>query len=275
MLVFQANISPGETNNIKTMSYLVSGAQAQVWNQGVGGAFIEQVMKDVVVWFFMLGSLMAAQSMSITGAGAALGMIKSAEKWAGGKVKNAGKRGLSAAGRGVGADKKMEDLARGLQKIPGIGGALSSSVRGVASKTKTTTEKQEALTAKEKANFERRSDEALADEQRTYENSRVPGSKAKVAQIAAMRARRGSLNVRDANGEIDPARTGEETRRAYAAAKQSGNKEALDIIAKSNPIVFGKIKEEEFEEDLKKGDVIESFDPITRERILRNKKTGK
>ena len=239
MLVFQANINPGETNNIKTMSYLVNGAQAQVWNQGVGGTFIEQVIKYVVVWFFMLGSLMAAQSMSITGAGAALGMIKSAEKWAGGKVKNAGKRGLSAAGRGVGADKKMEDLARGLQKIPGIGGALSSSVRGVASKTKTAMEKQEALTAKEKANFEGLSDEALLDEYNTYIKSNLPGNKAKANGIALMLSQRkgNALTVKRADGSIDENKTAELREAAYDNAKAHGNRAVMETLMEKDPRV--------------------------------------
>ena len=239
MLVFQANINPGETNNIKTMSYLVNGAQAQVWNQGVGGAFIEQVIKYVVVWFFMLGSLMAAQSMSITGAGAALGMIKSAEKWAGGKVKNAGKRGLSAAGRGVGADKKMEDLARGLQKIPGIGGALSSSVRGVASKTKTAMEKQEALTAKEKANFEGLSDEALRDEYKTYRESSIPGNKAKANNIALMLSQRkgNALTEKNPDGSVNGPETTKLRKAAYDNAKAHNNKTVMEVLAEKDPMV--------------------------------------
>ena len=239
MLVFQANINPGETNNIKTMSYLVNGAQAQVWNQGVGGTFIEQVIKYVVVWFFMLGSLMAAQSMSITGAGAALGMIKSAEKWAGGKVKNAGKRGLSAAGRGVGADKKMEDLARGLQKIPGIGGALSSSVRGVASKTKTAMEKQEALTAKEKANFEGLSDEALRDEYKTYRESSIPGNKAKANNIALMLSQRkgNALTEKNPDGSVNGPETTKLRKAAYDNAKAHNNKTVMEVLAEKDPMV--------------------------------------
>src|SRR3989344_5534424 len=239
MLVFQANINPGETNNIKTMSYLVNGAQAQVWNQGVCGAFIEQVIKYVVVWFFMLGSLMAAQSMSITGAGAALGMIKSAEKWAGGKVKNAGKRGLSAAGRVVGADKKMEDLARGLQKIPGIGGALSSSVRGVASKTKTAMEKQEALTAKEKANFEGLSDEALRDEYKTYRESSIPGNKAKANNIALMLSQRkgNALTEKNPDGSVNGPETTKLRKAAYDNAKAHNNKTVMEVLAEKDPMV--------------------------------------
>src|SRR3989338_4544338 len=243
MLVFTANMpNVNEYNRgykASASALLINNAQAEPFAQGVIGGFIEQVIKYIVVWFFMLGSLMAAQSMSITGAGAALGMIKSAEKWAGGKVKNAGKRGLSAAGRGVGADKKMEDLARGLQKIPGIGGALSSSVRGVASKTKTAMEKQEALTAKEKANFEGLSDEALLDEYNTYIKSNLPGNKAKANGIALMLSQRkgNALTVKRADGSIDENKTAELREAAYDNAKAHGNRAVMETLMEKDPRV--------------------------------------
>lgn len=265
MLVFTA------TSSVGTPEILSMGGGDTVTEDSVAFTLLRYVM----AWGLMLGSLVVAQSMGITTAGAALATWKSGTKWARGKASQAGKTMAAAGGRRMKADEKMEKLAGAVQRaVPGLGGTLASGIRGVASKTKTAMEKQEALTPTEKAKLETLSDAALASEQEVYEESKLPGSGAKVAQIAAMRAKRGKLNVRGANGEIDPAETEKETRKAYAAAKQSKNKEALALIAKSNPLVFGKIKEEEFEEDLKKGDVIETFDVVTKERILRNRKTG-
>lgn len=228
MLVFQGNV----------------GADAKkIFKGGINDGFIEQVYTYIIVWFFMLGSLMAAQSMGIKGASASLGIINGATNWAGGKIKGkikgAGKAGLTAAGRKVGADKKMEDLAKGLQKIPGIGGILSSSVRGVASKTKTAMEKQEALTVNEKAKFEGLSDEALLSEYGTYMKSKIPGNKSKANYIASMLSQRkgNALTVKNTDGSVDEPATAILRRTAYDNSKAHGNRAVMDMLIEKDPRV--------------------------------------
>ena len=277
MLVFQANINPDSANKVvgaDAMSYLINGAQAQIWDQGVGGTFIEQVIKYVVVWFFMLGSLMAAQTMGVTGAGAALGMIKSAQKWAGGKVKSAGKKGLSAAGRGVNADERLEKLASGLQKIPGLG-MVASGVRGLGAKTKMAMTKQEELSAQKKAELEALPESAWASEQERYEKSHLPGDGARAAHIATMRAKKGKLKVLDPSGEVDVARTEALVRSSYEAAKKHKNKAAMDAILQSNPLVARKINIEEWDMAKRDGETITATDSKTGALTQRNRKTGK
>ena len=259
MLIFQAQIGQDATNRFKL---------------GESDKFIEQVFTYILVWFFMLGSLMAAQAMSITGAGAALGMIKSTQKWAGGKVKNAGKKGLSAAGRGVNADERLEKLASGLQKIPGLG-MVASGVRGLGAKTKMAMTKQEELSAQKKAELEALPESAWASEQERYEKSLVPGDGARAAHIATMRAKKGKLKVLDSSGEVDVARTEALVRSSYEAAKKHKNKAAMDAILQSNPLVARKINIEEWDMAKRDGETITATDSKTGALTQRNRKTGK
>ena len=77
-----------------------------------------------------------------------------------------GRKTMAAAGgRRMKAEERMEKLA-GIfrEQCPGLGGILSSGIRGVASKTKAAMEKQEALAPAEKAKLEGLSDDALKQE---------------------------------------------------------------------------------------------------------------
>ena len=277
MLVFQANINPDSANKVvgaDAMSYLINGAPAQIWDQGVGGTFIEQVIKYVVVWFFMLGSLMAAQTMGVTGAGAALGMIKSTQKWAGGKVKSAGKQVGGAAARRAKVDEHMGKAAEWASKNKvlstlGVGRGL----RGMAVKTEQAFKKQGELTTQEKAKYENMSRKEREDEYNDLKNSKLPYAQDKAAQLAAIRARKGELTVRDKKGDIDKKATEALVREVYGFAKKYKNKDAQKAVIKASPIIGKELVREDWAEEVKKGNVAktkyegEIYDIKTRKRI--------
>ena len=245
------------------------------WDQGAIGGFIQQVIKYIVVWFFMLGSLMAAQAMSITGAGAALGMIKSAQKWAGGKVKSAGKKVGGAAARRAEVDKKLDRAAEMANKIPLVGAFAARGLRGAAVKTEQAIKQQGMLTKDEREKYEKYNDERLMSEYKNMAESKLPYAQAKAAQIAEMLTRRGSFNVKKSDGTIDTDKTRDLAMQAYGFAKTHKNKDAMKYIRKSNPIAYQKIIEQEYEEAEKEGKVIRFADPKTGQEFRRHTETGK
>ena len=281
MLIFQANTPNldeiGKGYNYKTTSattILMNSAQAETFAQGASGGFIEQVIKYVVVWFFMLGSLMAAQTMSITGAGAALGMIKSTQKWAGGKVKSAGKQVGGAAARRAKVDEHMGKAAEWASKNKvlstlGVGRGL----RGMAVKTEQAFKKQGELTTQEKAKYENMSRKEREDEYNDLKNSKLPYAQDKAAQLAAIRARKGELTVRDKKGDIDKKATEALVREVYGFAKKYKNKDAQKAVIKASPIIGKELVREDWAEEVKKGNVAktkyegEIYDIKTRKRI--------
>lgn len=203
----------------------------------------------IFAWMLIIMSLTTAQRMGIAGASVAVSSFNKANKWTKGKLGSVGKRGLAAAGRRTKADEQVEKLAQGLRNLPGLGGVLSSGVRGVGVKTRLAMEKQEGLTQQQKANYEKYSDELLKKEYATFSKSVFPGDKAKAAQIAEMLARKGSLNVIDEHsGIVDPERTAELVKEAYASAKIHKNRAAMDGIMKANPIVYQDIAREEWQD---------------------------
>jgi len=247
MLVFTANMpNVNEYNRgykASASALLINNAQAEPFAQGVIGGFIEQVIKYIVVWFFMLGSLMAAQSMSITGAGAALGMIKSAQKWAGGKVKNAGKTMVATAARETKMSGEKGWLNKGAEwaskkkvlSTLGVGRGL----RGIASRTEQAIQQQEALTPQEKAIYEKYSDSQLLGQYQDLLKSSVPGAKAKANQIAEMLSKRegNALTIKDANGNVDDAETLKLRTVAYDNAKKYNSRTTTRAVAMGDPRV--------------------------------------
>lgn len=256
-----------------SMIVFTSITAAGTTSQKLGDAFFGRIYLYVVVWFFLLGSLMAAQSMGSTGANMAMGMMKGAQKWAGGKVKNAGKRTVAAAGRGLKADERMESVASGLQKM-GLG-MLASGVRSVGAKTKMAMAKHEELSAQKKAELEALPESALALEQERYEKSFIPGDSAAAAHIATMRAKKGKLKVLDSSGEVDVAKTEALVRSSYEAAKKHKNKAAMDAILQSSPLIARKINIEEWDMDKREGKLITATDSRTGTLTQKNRKTGK
>lgn len=252
-----------------------------MFNKLIGGnivtqsTFIDSLYKYVIVWVFLLGALMAAQSMG----GKAAGMAMGAAGWVKGKtlrgLKRGGTAGLTAAGRGLKADERMESVASGLQKM-GLG-ILAGGVRSTAAKTKMAMEKREELSAQKKAELGALPESALASEQERYEKSMVPGSAAAAAHIAAMRAKKGKLKVLDRNGEIDQKATEALVRSSYEAAKKHQNKAAMDAILQSNPLVARVIRQEEWTKDAQEGKVAGAVMDIKTHQIVsgKNIKTGK
>lgn len=243
---------------------------------GTSGLFAgigAQITTFIFAWMLMLMSLFTANKMGIAGASTAIATWSKGTKWARGQAWGATKAGTAAAGRRMKADEQVEKLAQGLRNIPALGGVLSSGVRSMGVKTRLAMEKQEALTAQEKAQYEKYSDTQLKAEYKTYKESKViPGSGAKAAQIAEILARKGSLAVLDENGNLDHDKTPELVKEAYALAKTHKNRAAMDAIMKANPIVYQEIVEKEWEELASKDKLAGvAYDKDTR-RIIQGKR---
>ena len=232
------------------------------------------LLRYIMAWGLMLGSLVVAQSMGITTAGAALATWKSGTKWARGKASQAGKTMAAAGGRRMKAEERMEKLAGNIQRaVPGLGGILSSGIRGVASKTKAAMEKQEALAPAEKAKLEGLSDDALKQEMEFYEKSILPGSATKTAQIYEMLMKRGKHIERNEDGSPNVAATNERAIKMYATAKARGNKDMMRSIRKANPGAWQTIAEAEWKDAKTKGNIVTIVkDGI---EVEQNKITGK
>lgn len=228
--------------------------------------------KYIIVWIFLLGALTAAQGMG----GKAASMAMGAAGWAKGKtiqgLKRGGTAGLTAAGRSVGADAQMEKLASGLQKIPGFG-MVASGVRGIASKTKTAMNKQEALTQAEEAKYKGLSNEALRKELEVMEKSKLPGSDIKAVRINEILTKRGGHIERDAEGVPQTAIINERAERMYAIAKKHGDLDAMKTIRKANPVAYQKIAEDEWKQE--KENIVDVKDKDGKVIGARNKITGK
>lgn len=251
---------------------------------GVAGkqGFLDQIVQYLVIWFFMGGSLVAANSFGVHGSGAALKMFNQGENWVKGKIKGgaigAGKAGAGAAGRAVGADKQMEKLASGLQKVlPGWagGGFIASKIRGVASKTKTAMEKHEALTPAEEAKFKGLSNEALREEMGVYENSVLPGSDVKAQKIYEILMKRGGHIEMGDNGMPNTKKMKATAKKMYSIAKKHGNIDAMKAIRKANPTAYQEIAKQEWDEEQVKGNLVEVKNEAGETIKTINKNTGK
>ena len=264
MLIFNANV---DTDAVKQLS---SAAKS---NDG----FIEQVYTYIIVWFFMLGSLMAAQAMSITSAGAAMGMIKSAQKWAGGKVKNAGKKVGGEAARMAKIDtgmKKAAEWASRNKVLSTLG--VGRGLRGVAVKTEQAMKKQGELTAQEKAKYENMRPNMRMAEYKDLMRSRMPMDRAKAIQLASIMAQKGEFVERDADGEISTTKTDALVREAYETAKTYKDKSAQKALKLSRPTLAMTILEEEWKKDEQDNKISGAiYDPKTQKIIAgRNNITG-
>ncbi len=245
-------------------------------NQKIG--YLSQIYTYIIAWVFLGGALVVGQQMGIKLGKISMDSAKTMNKWTRGKLSSAGKGVATSTGRALKADEQMSKLALGIQKaVPGWlgGGMLASGVRGLGVKTKTAMEKREEPTAAEKAEWTGLSDMDLAKEQEIHEESKLPGSGAKAAHIAAMRAKKGKLQVLDPSGEVDIARTEALVRSSYEAAKAHGNKAAMQTILQSAPLIARKINIEEWDMDKREGKLITATDSRTGTLTQRNRKTGK
>lgn len=134
-------------------------------------------------------------------------------------------------------------------------------------------EKQEALAPAEKAKLEGLSDEALKQEMKVYEESKLPGSATKTAQIYEMLMKRGKHIERNADGSPNITATNEGAIKMYATAKARGNKDMMKNIRKANPGAWQTIAETEWKDAKAKGNIITIIkDGI---EVEQNKITGK
>ena len=217
---------------------------------GSAGFFVKtatQITTYIFAWGLMVLSLTTAQSMGIAGAGMAVSTFNKGAKWARGKAYGAAKTGAAATGRRMKADERLENLAKGLRTVPGLGGMLESGVRTISSKTKMAMEKQEGLTQQQKTQYEKSTDNQLRREYAIAAESKLPGSGAKAAQIAEILARRGNLNVLDESGAVDKDKTKAMVKEAYGFAKQHKYKGISESIMKANPVVYQEIVEKEWQ----------------------------
>src|SRR3989344_1230443 len=238
--------------------------------------YLPEIYTYIIAWVFLGGSLVVGQQMGIHLGKISMDSAKTMNKWTRGKLSSAGKGIATSAGRKVGADAQLEKLASGLQKIPGFG-MVASGVRGLGAKTKTAMEKREEPTAAEKAKWAGMSDSALAQEQAVHEKSKLPGSGAKAAHIASMRAKNGKLKVLDEHGELDIPATRALVRSSYKAAKTHKNKAAMQAILQSNPLEARENGREEWTKDAQEGKVAGAVMSMATHQIIsgKNSETGK
>ena len=249
--------------------------------QGKRG-FLDQIVQYLVVWFFMGGSLVAANSFGVHGSGAALKMFKQGEGWVKGKIKSgaikAGKMGAGEVGRRVGASEKMDKAAEMASKIPLFGGSIARGIRGVAVKTSQAIKQQGELSKEQKERYEKMSASQRMAEYQDLAKSKVPFDQSKAAQLASMMAQKGELTVRNKEtGEIDSEKSDTLVREAHDLAKKYKIISAQQSIRLSRPTVAADIITEEWEKNDREGKVHGAeYDPETnRISAGRNRETGK
>lgn len=190
----------------------------------------------IVIIMLLLGSLYAAQQMSITGAGASMKMLQGAGKAIRGAAWRGTKRGAGAAtsGAAYGAEKygagKITDKAATLaSKIPIVGGYGARTLQRMAPKLKAAAEKRGELTVAEKAAWEKMSSKQRLD---YYKNTAKVNS-SQASNLAKMLSEKGELKV-----EKDDTATLALRKQAYADAVKVGNKDSAKAIEKSDYRVF-------------------------------------
>ena len=197
---------------------------------------LDQIVQYIVIWFFMGGSLVAANSFGVHGSGAALKMFNQGENWVKGKIKGGaikvGKVGAGEVGRRIGASEKMDKAAEMAGKIPLLGGSIARGIRGVSVKTGQAIKQQGELSKEQKESYEKMSASQRMSEYRDLAKSKIPFDQAKSAQLASMMAQKGELIKRDEKGEVDATATDALVKEAYDSAKN------IKSYQLSNPLNF-------------------------------------
>lgn len=189
---------------------------------------MQRFYEFIVIIMLLLGSLYAAQSMSITGAGASMKMLEGAGKAIRGSLTRGVKRG--AAYYGAERAGKVTDKAAALaSKIPIVGGYAARPIQRMAPKMKAVAEERGELTAAEKAAWEKMSSKQRLD---YYKNTAKINS-SKASNLAKMLSEKGDLKV-----EKDDTATLALRKQAHADAVKVGNKDAAKAIEKSDYRVF-------------------------------------
>lgn len=194
MKIFEGNVLSNINANIADG---VSGTQG----------LLDQIVQYIVIWFFMGGSLVAANSFGVHGSGAALKMFNQGENWVKGKIKGgaigAGRKAYQYGRMGAekaGADKTLDKVAQLAGKIPIAGGWAARQL------TKGSMHIQEAkkeveLTQAEKNIIEKGSSDQATNLITSYYNSALPEQRAKAAKLVAL-DKKGKFKIKK-DGVID------------------------------------------------------------------------
>lgn len=129
---------------LRSISVIGEGGGAvtaeQFFKGGALPAIMNQGVKMIILVFFLIGGLLAAKSLGITGAVGAIGLAngvqKRAGKWAGERAKNVGRRAVTVGTDRTGKTALERFGASRAARIPLIGKAVTA-ISGVSSRTKT------------------------------------------------------------------------------------------------------------------------------------------
>ncbi|MEK7087008.1 MAG: hypothetical protein AAB935_01985 [Patescibacteria group bacterium] len=111
----------------------------QFFKGGALQAIMNQGVKMIILVGFLIGGLLAAKNIGITGAAGAIGLAKGVQKragkWAGERAKNVGRRAVTAGTDRTGKTALERFGASRAARIPLIGKAVTA-ISGVSSRTK-------------------------------------------------------------------------------------------------------------------------------------------
>jgi len=217
---------------------------------------IEQTYNYITIFFLLIGSLFAANSLGIKGASASIGMLKGAERTIRGSVTKRGKkiggamgragmnvagRGAKSAARGLRIPGAMEGLARGLNKTGAGRFVGTKNLTRSAQKLREEKTTRATLSADDKKLAEKMSTNSLLT------NIKAGGPQAH--EYAAILASRGELPDELA-GEM------------LKKAENYGSKDAIRTISLSNSKAFENNLQEKSAQWLET-----KIDPITKKSV--------
>jgi len=231
---------------------------------GVTGkqGLLDQIVQYIVIWFFMGGSLVAANSFGVHGSGAALKMFKQGEGWVKGKIKGGamgtGRKAYQYGRMGAekaGADKALDKVAQIAGRIPIAGGWASRQL------TKGSMRIQEAkkeirLTDEEKNVIEKGDSNQVTNLITSYQNSGLPEQRVKAAKLLAL-DKKGKFKIRGGNGIIDTEATRDIKWKLRERALAIGDLDTIKAIDRSDFVIaekgiaqrYSKMKDEDIDPD--------------------------
>ena len=228
-----------EGNVMTNMGASISATQGK---QG----FLDQIVQYLVVWFFMGGSLVAANSFGVHGSGAALKMFKQGEGWVKGKIKGGGKwvgrktweGAKGAAGEGAksfGAPEKLDKMAEFASQHGGlIGRWTARKIRRAAVGTEQAIKRQGELSKQDKEILGQYNSKRLYEEMLDREKSISPFGKVQAAQISEILASRKDLKATNEDGTLNKEKTKDLVKRMHKTANKYFYTDTAKNILNSN-----------------------------------------